>query len=107
MRLDEADVRALKEIVYGDVKGPAFYKDTFGMGYCAQRAAAILRRHGTTVDQNRDTGIVAFDGPAPQWCPVCKTYHLEVGEKTDAGKLMRQCPLLSVDDPRNVFANYP
>lgn len=42
-----------------------------------------------------------------EWCPVCHTYHVNPGEKTDAGKLTRQCPLLSGDDPRNVFANFP
>jgi hypothetical protein len=30
----------------------------------------------------------------PQWCPVCKTYHVEVGEKTDAGRLVKPCPRL-------------
>lgn len=44
---------------------------------------------------------------SPQWCPVCKTYHDEVGEKTDAGELTRQCPRIPVDHPRNVFANFP
>lgn len=33
-------------------------------------------------------------GPRDQWCPVCHRYHFAVGEKTDAGRLVRECPLL-------------
>lgn len=47
------------------------------------------------------------DEPLPQWCPVCKTYHTEPGEKTDAGRLVRQCPSIPLTDPRNRFENYP
>lgn len=57
-------------------------------GLSHQRIAQIIQRVGV-------------------WCAVCKTYHENVGEKTDAGKLTRQCPRIPVDDPRNVFANYP
>lgn len=35
-----------------------------------------------------------------QWCPVCRTYHAEVGEKTDAGAVTRPCPLIPTCDPR-------
>lgn len=35
-----------------------------------------------------------------QWCPVCKTHHLGVGEATDAGVITRACPNLPTDDPR-------
>src|SRR4051812_39451238 len=38
--------------------------------------------------------------PLPQWCPVCKHYHDNVGEQTDAGLITRACPLVSTDDPR-------
>jgi hypothetical protein len=46
-------------------------------------------------------------GPASrrsQWCPVCKTYHVDPGEKTDAGVLTRPCPQIPADDPRNRHA---
>ena len=39
--------------------------------------------------------------PRDQWCPVCKTYHENVGEKTDIGELTKPCPLIPADDPRN------
>jgi hypothetical protein len=35
------------------------------------------------------------------WCPICKTYHHNVGERTDAGKVTRPCPLLADFDARN------
>jgi hypothetical protein len=37
----------------------------------------------------------------PQWCPICKTYHHNVGERTDAGKVTRPCPLLADFDAQN------
>lgn len=43
------------------------------------------------------------DRALPEWCPVCHTYHHDVGEKTDAGRLTRPCPLL----PAGVGANHP
>lgn len=42
-----------------------------------------------------------------EWCPVCKTTHVDPGARTDAGKLTRQCPAIPADDPRNQFENYP
>lgn len=44
---------------------------------------------------------------ANQWCSVCHSYHVNVGEKTDAGELTRQCPLLDKNDPANRFENFP
>jgi hypothetical protein len=41
---------------------------------------------------------------AKQWCPICKTYHSNPGQKTDAGTITRLCPLLRADDPRNYGA---
>lgn len=35
------------------------------------------------------------------WCPVCKSYHTDPGEKTDAGALIRRCSVIDRDDPRN------
>jgi hypothetical protein len=37
---------------------------------------------------------------AHQWCPICKRYHDDVGEKTDAGDITRPCPRIPTDDPR-------
>lgn len=45
--------------------------------------------------------------PKEQWCPVCHGHHDHPGEKQDDGKLVRQCPMIPQDDPRNVFANFP
>jgi hypothetical protein len=41
--------------------------------------------------------------PSPQWCPVCKGYHADPGQRTDAGVVLRRCPLLSEDDPRQHY----
>lgn len=35
------------------------------------------------------------------WCPVCKTMHRDVGERSDAGAVTRPCPRIPADDPRN------
>jgi hypothetical protein len=35
-----------------------------------------------------------------QWCPVCKQYHQNVGEMTDAGTVTRACPNVPTDHPR-------
>jgi hypothetical protein len=39
-------------------------------------------------------------GRLSQWCPVCKSYHVYVGEQTDAGVVTRACPKIPTDDPR-------
>lgn len=41
------------------------------------------------------------DPASAAWCPVCKNYHTEPGERTDAGKLTRQCSRIPADDLRN------
>jgi hypothetical protein len=46
---------------------------------------------------------VAIPVGEKEWCPVCHTYHVDPGRKTDAGRLTRQCPLL----PADVGANHP
>lgn len=53
--------------------------------------------------------MINTEVPVPQgeWCPVCGTEHVEPGEKTDRGRLTRQCGRIPMDDPRNDFANYP
>jgi hypothetical protein len=38
--------------------------------------------------------------PQPQWCSICKTFHRDVGEATDAGVATRACPLVPTNDPR-------
>jgi hypothetical protein len=38
--------------------------------------------------------------PQSQWCPICKTFHRDVGEATDAGVATRACVLVPTDDPR-------
>lgn len=44
--------------------------------------------------------LVSATHGAPQWCPVCKTYHHPVvGEMTDAGVITRACPRVPTDDP--------
>jgi hypothetical protein len=40
-----------------------------------------------------------------QWCPICRTYHRDPGEKTDAGWITKPCPVLKaswnvVDGPK-------
>lgn len=36
-----------------------------------------------------------------EWCPICKTYHFNPGEKSDSGKVTRECPEIPSTDPRN------
>ena len=40
--------------------------------------------------------------PAPQWCSICKQYHVGQGERTDAGVVTRPCPNLPADDRNNI-----
>lgn len=34
---------------------------------------------------------------APEWCPICHTYHVDPGGKTDAGRVTRPCPRSPAD----------
>lgn len=38
--------------------------------------------------------------PQPQWCSVCKAYHVNAGESTDAGIITRACPKVPTNDSR-------
>jgi hypothetical protein len=80
--------------------------------YVAYRCATcnrISHDPGGNCEHDRFEGLtlsgvlVGRDGRSltrPQWCPVCKTYHGDVGEQTDAGLITRACPLLPTDNPR-------
>jgi hypothetical protein len=49
----------------------------------------------------RELEAQATPEPQDQWCPVCKTYHKNVGEKTDSGYVTRPCPISPLTAPWN------
>lgn len=86
------------------------------MLYYVKRRDGIPKRDRLTPRMEARQIIDALDaaraarparGAGEEWCPVCHTHHVAPGEKTDAGGLVRVCPQLAADDPRNQFKNYP
>lgn len=37
-------------------------------------------------------GMKQHEATHREWCPVCHSYHVDPGEKTDAGQLTKPCP---------------
>ena len=68
-----------------------FQPEMQGVGYSAFINRAV---------ENVEGEIMRERTQRDQWCPVCKTFHDDPGEKTDAGRLTRPCPRLAAD-PRN------
>jgi hypothetical protein len=45
-------------------------------------------------------GVPAPEPPVkPEWCPVCHSYHVDPGVKTDAGRVVRDCPRVPAPEP--------
>lgn len=66
----------------------------------AEHYADLIRESGGDTSEVVSVGYEIRQSPATQWCPVCKRYHEEVGESTDAGLITRACPLIPTTDPR-------
>lgn len=66
----------------------------------AEHYADLIRESGGDTNEVAMVSYEIKPDVADQWCPVCKTFHREVGETTDAGRITRACPLLPTTDPR-------